>query len=230
MIPLRDDNPVFSTPYVTYALIGACCLVFLLQMNLAPQASQELLYAFGVTPAVLFQYVSLPPAVQIVPPVATIFTSMFLHGGVMHLLGNMLYLWIFADNIEDELGPGRFIAFYLVCGVAAALAQSLLDPRSQIPMIGASGAISGVLGAYLVLHPRAHVETVVPPFVLHVMRLPAVVVLGLWFVMQLYSSMSASPGAPGVAFAAHVGGFVAGLALILPFRLRRRPVRLRRRR
>ncbi len=188
MIPLRDDNPVTNTPIVTYGLVVSCALVFGYQLTLDPNASQAFVYSLGVIPAVLFDQVSLQPSLVLVPPVATIFTSMFLHGGIMHLLGNLLYLWIFADNVEDELGSGRFVAFYLVCGVAAALAQSLLEPRSQVPMIGASGAISGVLGAYLVMHPHARVTGVVPPF-LHPVRLPAMVVLGLWFVLQLISSM-----------------------------------------
>jgi len=174
-------------------------------------------YSFGVVPAVLFKYVELGEAIATVPAFATIITSMFLHGGIMHLLGNLLYIWIFADNVEDELGPRRFIIFYLVCGVAAALSQALVEPRSQVPMIGASGAVSGVLGAYLVMHPRATVEGVIPPF-LHLIGLPAVVVLGLWFALQLISSMSAKPGEPGIAFIAHIGGFVAGSLLILLFR------------
>lgn len=219
MIPLRDDNPVANTPYITYGLIVSCVLVYGYQLTLDQRGSQVFIYAFGVVPAVLFDYVELGESVAAIPAVATIFTSMFLHGGIMHLLGNMLYMWIFADNVEDELGPRRFVIFYLVCGVAAALAQALFEPRSQVPMIGASGAVSGVLGAYLIMHPRARVEGVIPPF-LHLIRLPAVVVLGLWFVLQLVSSMSAKPGEPGIAFAAHLGGFVAGAALILVFRPR----------
>ncbi len=219
MIPLRDDNPVYATPYVTYALIGACGLVFLYQLSLGPQAGQTFIYALGVTPAVLFDHARLPSSIELVPPAATIFTSMFLHGGIMHLLGNLLYLWIFADNVEDELGAPRFVVFYLACGVAAAFAQSMMEPQSAIPMIGASGAISGVLGAYLILYPRAHVLVAIPLiFYLHIARFPAMAVLGLWFAVQILSSMSAPPGTPGVAFAAHAGGFVAGLVLIFPFR------------
>ena len=218
MIPLRDDNPVSRTPYVTYGLVVSCAVVFAVQITMNQQASREFVLALGVIPSVLFGYESLPPSIALVPPAATIITSMFLHGGIMHLLGNLLYLWIFADNVEDELGPLRFVVFYVVCGIAAALAQSMLEPRSQVPMIGASGALSGVLGAYLVMYPRAHVIGIVPPF-FHPLRLPAMVVLGLWFALQLFSSMSAKPGEPGIAFAAHLGGFVAGAALILPFRM-----------
>lgn len=219
MIPLRDDNPVARVPLVTYALIAGCALVFGYQLVLDPRDSQIFVYSLGVVPSVLFGHESLPASIALVPPAATILTSMFLHGGIMHLLGNLLYLWIFADNVEDDLGPGRFVVFYTVCGIAAALAQALVEPRSDVPMIGASGAISGVLGAYLVMYPRAHVIGIVPPF-FHPIRLPAMVVLGLWFVLQLFSSMSAKPGEPGIAFAAHLGGFVAGVALIVPFRLR----------
>lgn len=220
MIPLRDDNPVSSTPYVSYGLIVACALVFAYQLTLSPQASQAFVYAFGVTPALLFDFAQLPASVAQVPAGATLITSMFLHGGILHLLGNLLYMWIFADNVEDRLGPGRFIVFYLLCGLAAALAQSLLEPRSEIPMIGASGAISGVLGAYLVLFPRARVLVAIPlVFILHIARLPAMAVLGLWFAVQLFSSFNSPAGEPGVAFAAHAGGFVAGLVLIFLFRL-----------
>lgn len=218
MIPLNDDNPVSRIPFITYGLVTSCALVFFYQLMLPARESQDFIYGLGVIPAVLFDLVALPPSLELVPPVMTIFTSMFLHGGISHLLGNLLYLWIFADNIEDELGPVRFILFYLACGIAAALAQSLLEPRSQVPMIGASGAISGVLGAYLVLHPRARVTGVIPPFFFHPLSLPAIVVLGLWFIIQLFSSLSANPGEPGIAFAAHLGGFIAGVVLIFPFR------------
>jgi membrane associated rhomboid family serine protease len=143
---------------------------------------------------------------------------MFLHGGLLHLAGNMLYLWIFADNIEDRMGHSRFVLFYALCGLAAAMAQGLLDLDSAIPMIGASGAVSGVLGAYVVLFPRARVLVALPVFVvLYTLRLPAIWVLGLWFVGQLLSSIAMSPEEGGVAFQAHVGGFVAGLLLVYPF-------------
>ncbi|CAN5208353.1 rhomboid family intramembrane serine protease [soil metagenome] len=212
MIPLRDDNPSTITPYMSYAVLALCVLVFLWQLSVAdPRAA---VYAFGVTPAVLIGPLELPAGIAVVPPVATIFTSMFLHGGLMHLAGNMLYLWIFADNIEDTMGHARFVAFYLLCGVAAVLAQALPEPSSQVPMIGASGAISGVLGAYLLLFPQAHVLVGVPlGFFLHTMRMPAVLVLGLWFALQLVSS-AGDTGEAGVAFRAHIGGFIAGMVLI----------------
>jgi membrane associated rhomboid family serine protease len=221
LIPLRDDNPTRSTPVVSYGIIGACVLVYLWQATLGPSAGQAAVYALGLVPAVLLQGASLPPEIALIPPTATVFTSMFLHGGWLHLIGNMLYLWIFADNIEDSMGHGRFIVFYLLCGIAAALAQALPAPGSEIPMVGASGAISGVLGAYLILHPRAHVLVLVPlGFFSQITRLPAVLVLGLWFLLQLISEIGAPLGA-GVAFRAHIGGFIAGMALIPFFKYRR---------
>jgi membrane associated rhomboid family serine protease len=221
VIPLRDDNPTRSTPVVSYGIIGACVLVYLWQATLGPRAGQAAVYALGLVPAVLLQGASLPPEIALIPPTATVFTSMFLHGGWLHLIGNMLYLWIFADNIEDSMGHGRFIVFYLLCGIAAALAQALPAPGSEIPMVGASGAISGVLGAYLILHPRAHVLVLVPlGFFSQITRLPAVLVLGLWFLLQLISEIGAPLGA-GVAFRAHIGGFMAGMALIPFFKYRR---------
>ena len=220
LIPLQDDNPTHITPVVSYAIIAACVLVFLWQISLGAN-QQAAVYSLGLIPAVLLQGASLPPELTIVPPLATVFTSMFLHGGWLHLIGNMLYLWIFADNIEDAMGHGRFVVFYLLCGIAAALAQALPAPGSGIPMIGASGAISGVLGAYLLLHPRAHVMVLIPlGFFSQVTRLPALLVLALWFGLQLISELGASEGA-GVAFRAHIGGFVAGMALIPFFKYRR---------
>ena len=227
MIPLRDDNPVRSRPVVTIALIVLCSLVFLWQISLSPYGQQQAAYLFGLIPAVLFGNAELQG--QWIPAGATLVTSMFLHGGWLHLLGNMLYLWIFGDNIEDRLGRGRFIAFYLLCGVVAALGQGLADPRSEVPMIGASGAISGVLGAYIVLYPRAKILVLVPLVIfITTLRVPALVVLGIWFAGQLLSSLAAESGAGGgVAFAAHVGGFVAGLAMIRLFARERRQPRSR---
>ena len=225
MIPLRDDNPSATTPVVTWVLIGACVLAFLWQLSLGSRDGQVAVYALGVIPAVLFEGVRLPPEIVMVPPAATVLTSMFLHGGWMHLIGNMLYLWIFGDNVEDVMGHERFVVFYLLCGVAAVLAQSLPDTRSQVPMIGASGAISGVLGAYVLLYPHARVLVLIPlGFFTQILHLRAGIVLGLWFAMQLFSSLTTPPGGAGVAFGAHIGGFIAGLALIPLFK--RRNVRL----
>ena len=225
MIPLRDDNPSSIVPFVTYALIVICVIAFLWQVGLGQREGQLAVYALGVIPAVLFGHADLPPEISMVPPLVTVFTSMFLHGGWMHLIGNMLFLWIFGDNVEDSMGHVRYPIFYLLCGIAAVLAQALPDTSSQIPMIGASGAISGVLGAYLLLFPHARVLVMVPlGFIMHMVQLPAGIVLGLWVVIQLVSSALAPPGSAGVAFAAHVGGFVAGMALIPLFK--RRGVRL----
>ena len=225
MIPLRDDNPTTLPPIVTIGVIGLCVLVFLWQQTLSPEAGVEAVYAYGVVPTVLFGNDSLPPEIARIPAELTILTSMFMHGGWMHIIGNMLYLWIFGNNIEDVLGHVRFVLFYLLCGTAAALAQSLADTHSEIPMIGASGAIAGVLGAYLVLFPRAHVLVLVPlGFFTQVMRLPALFVLGFWFVLQLFQGGLMAPGKEGgVAYLAHVGGFVAGIILIFLLGGRRPP-------
>ena len=226
MIPLRDENPSGTPPIVTIAFIVACVLVFLWQLSFGPQGGQRIVYALGVVPAVLLGQGQLPPELSLVSPWMTIFTSMFMHGGWMHLIGNMLYLWIFGDNVEDSMGHGRFVVFYLLCGIAAVFAQALPEPGSTVPMIGASGAISGVLGAYLLMYPHARVLVVIPfGFYFHPMRIPAGLVLVLWFGLQLLSNVMAQPGQGGVAFRAHIGGFVAGMILIPLFKQRR--VRLR---
>ena len=222
MIPLRDDNPVRGIPVVTILTILACMAVYLWQVSLPAQSKQIAINLLGFIPALLFGNASLEGEPW-VSPAGSVFTAMFLHGGFFHLAGNMLYLWIFGDNVEDRMGRGRFVAFYLICGAIAALTQALPDTRSTVPMIGASGAVSGVLGAYVVLYPRANV-LVALPFLLA--RVPALIVLGLWFVGQLVSSMVAEPGAGGVAFMAHVGGFIGGAVLIRWFLRdrRKRPV------
>ncbi|PZN31761.1 MAG: rhomboid family intramembrane serine protease [Proteobacteria bacterium] len=222
MIPLRDDNPSSITPLVTIAFIVLCVLVFLWQASLGPERGQMAIYALGVIPAVLLGHGELPPELAAVPPAATMFTSMFMHGGWMHLLGNMLYLWIFGDNVEDSMGHARFLVFYLLCGLAAVFAQALPEPDSTIPMVGASGAISGVLGAYLLLYPHARVLVAIPlGFVLHTARLPAGLVLALWFGLQLLSNLMTPAGQGGVAFRAHIGGFIAGMLLVPLFKQRR---------
>jgi membrane associated rhomboid family serine protease len=216
MIPLHDDNPTTIPPVVTIAIIVLCSLAFLWQQSLSPEAGRIAVYAYGVVPTVLFGNRSLPPEIARIPPELSIVTSMFMHGGWMHIIGNMLYLWIFGNNIEDRLGHVRFVLFYLLCGAAAALAQSLANTHSEVPMIGASGAIAGVLGAYIVLFPRAHVLVLVPlGFFTQLMRLPALLVLGFWFVLQLFQGGLMAPGEEGgVAYLAHIGGFVAGIVLI----------------
>ncbi len=214
-LPIRDDNPHTITPYVNYGLIIACALAFLWQLSLGEENGQQAVMALGLIPGRLFGTVATDGGLA---PVLTIFTSMFLHGGWMHFLGNMGYLWIFGDNIEASLGHKRYLVFYLLCGVAAAMAQSLSVPASDVPMIGASGAIAGVLGSYLVLHPRSNIKVFVFMIIITVINVPAFIVLGLWFGGQLLSSAAADPGAPGVAFLAHIGGFVAGVVLVFFFK------------
>ncbi len=222
MIPLSDDNPSSIVPAVSWAVMALCIVVFLWQVSLGGRGGQEAVYALGVIPAVLLQDARLPPEIALVPPLATVFTSMFMHGGWLHLIGNMLYLWIFADNVEDSMGHVRFVIFYLLCGIAAVFAQALPDTGSTIPMIGASGAISGVLGAYVLLFPHARVLVLIPMgFISQIVRLPAWMVLGLWFALQLLQTLLTPKGAAGIAFGAHIGGFVAGMALVPLFKHRR---------
>ncbi len=222
MIPIHDDNPTSITPLVTVAFMALCVLIFLWQVSHDPHGQEVIVYSLGVIPKVLLGEARLAPEIAWVPPSATVFTSMFLHGSWMHLIGNMLYLWIFGNNVEDAMGHIRFVVFYALCGVAAVFAQALPNPDSVIPMVGASGAISGVLGAYMLLYPHANVMVVVPfGFFLHTMRLPALAVLGVWFAMQLLSSLLADPSRGGVAFGAHIGGFICGLLLIPFFKYKR---------
>ena len=218
MIPLRDDNPVRGIPVVTIGLILLSMAVYLWELSLPPEKAQTAITLLGFMPALLFGHATIEGDVW-VSPGGSIFTAMFLHGDFWHLASNMLYLWIFGDNVEDRVGRLRFAVFYLICGAIAALAQALPDMRSTMPMIGASGAVSGVLGAYVVLYPRANV-LVAAPFML--LRVPAFIVLGLWFVGQLVSSLTTAPGSGGVAFLAHVGGFVGGAILIRWFLRERR--------
>ena len=212
MIPLKDDNPTSSRPIVTYFLIGLCILVFLMQLGSQSYQTGKLFYSYGLIPSVLMGHNQLPMDLYAVPAFVTIFSSMFMHGGFMHLIGNMLYMWIFADNIEDNLGPSKFLIFYLLAGIGAAMTQVLMDTHSQVPMIGASGAIGGVLGAYLINHPKAKVLVLIPfGFFSQLIKIKALYVLGFWFILQFISSGG------GVAYAAHIGGFVSGMILILFF-------------
>jgi membrane associated rhomboid family serine protease len=227
MIPIRDHNPTRRTPYVTIAIILACVLVYLWQLSLSEPAATAAIYRYGFIPAILFDQASLPPELAGVPATATLFTSMFMHGSVMHLAGNLLYLWVFGNNIEDACGHVRFAVFYLLCGLLAALAQALPEPASEVPMIGASGAISGVLGAYLVLFPHARVQVLVPMIIVFFTTVPAGLVLGLWFLFQLLNGAMSPSAGGGIAFWAHVGGFVAGMALIAMFRDRQHLAALR---
>jgi membrane associated rhomboid family serine protease len=210
VIPLRDIIPSRTTPYITITIIALNALAWMFELSLPHDALNEFLTVYGVVPA------SFAPA--------TLITSMFLHGGWSHVLGNMWYLWIFGDNVEDRVGHGRFIVFYLLCGIAAALGQVLVDPGSTLPTIGASGAIAGVMGAYFVLYPHSRVLTLIPWIFLQIVELPAIVLLGFWFVMQLFSAgtiaMTTTSHGGGVAFAAHVVGFVVGMAGVFVFRKR----------
>ena len=217
MIPLKDDNPTASRPIVTYFLIGICVLVFLTQLGSQSYRTGQLFYSYGLIPSVLMGHDQLPMDLYAVPAYLTIFSSMFMHGGFMHLIGNMLYMWIFADNIEDNLGPSKFLIFYLLAGIGAAMAQVLMDTHSEVPMIGASGAIGGVLGAYLINHPNAKVLVLIPfGFFSQLIKIRALYVLGFWFILQFISSGG------GVAYAAHIGGFVSGMILILFFNKKRK--------
>ena len=215
MFPIHDENPIAIIPVVTYAVLVACVGVFLWQITRSPDQQQIIVYALGAIPAVLLGGVELGGDIAMVPDKATVITSMFLHGGWMHLIGNMLFLWVFGNNIEAAMGHLKYAMFYILCGIAAFLAQALPDPVSAIPMIGASGAISGILGAYLCLYPRARVLVAIP-IIFRAIKLPAMVVLIVWFGMQLFSSITAAaePGGGGVAFGAHIGGFVAGMVLV----------------
>jgi len=211
MIPLKDDNPTSGRPIITYFIIGLCVVIFLMQLGTQSYKTGQLFYSYGLIPSVLMGHKQLPMDLYAVPAYVTIFSSMFMHGGFMHLIGNMLYMWIFADNIEDNLGATRFIIFYLLCGIGAAMTQVLMDTHSQVPMVGASGAIGGVLGAYLINHPNARVLVLIPYFILTIVKIRALYVLGFWFILQFISSGG------GVAYAAHIGGFVSGMILILFF-------------
>jgi membrane associated rhomboid family serine protease len=205
-------------------IIALCVLVFFWELSLG-RAAQQAFYAYGAIPAVVLGGKTLPPQVDMIPAWATVLTSMFMHGGWMHIIGNMLYLWIFGNNVEDAMGHKRFIVFYLVCGIIAFLAHGMGNVGSEVPTVGASGAISGVLGAYLLLHPHARVLVLIPlGFFLYTARFPAGLVLVIWFGFQLLSSALTPADQAGVAFGAHIGGFVAGIALIPFFKYRRVPL------
>lgn len=228
MFPLRDDNPRYSFPRVCLALIVVNVAIFLYQFALlvqSPQAAEAFVYALGAVPIEITETLAgRYPLDQSLPG---LLTSIFLHGGWMHLLGNMWFLWVFGDNIEDQLGHGRFLLFYLGCGLAASLAHYAFNPFSDVPAIGASGAISGVMGAYLIRFPHARVHTLVVLFILiTTVELPAALMLAYWFLIQFISgagSIGAEGG--GVAWWAHIGGFVVGAAWMWTQRRRPRPRR-----
>jgi rhomboid family protein len=227
VFPYKDENPTVLTPIVTIGIIGVNVLAWLFVQGAGSgEAVAASVCQLGMIPAELFQTVA--PGTQVplgpgiaclidTPHYATVITSMFMHGGWLHIIGNMWFLWIFGNNIEDAMGHTRFAAFYVLCGIVAAGAQLLTDPHSRVPMVGASGAISGVMGAYILLYPRVRVHTLVTlGFFVTSVALPAYVMLGYWFALQVLLGM-ASHAAGGVAVWAHVGGFVAGIALIKVF-------------
>ncbi len=224
MIPIRDDQPRFSKPYITYALVTLNVVVFLFELSIGAQSHRTLnafIYEFGVVPEhfaeALSGHIPLTNLGLFIP----ILTSMFLHASWLHILGNMWVLWIFGDNIEDYLGHFQYLMFYLVCGFAASITHIFLNFGSDVPSVGASGAIAGVMGAYFLLYPRARVLTLVPFLVFFTVWLPAWVVLGYWFLTQFVSGATtiafSSQTGGGIAFWAHVGGFVAGIVMIKLF-------------
>ena len=217
MIPLRDENPSRHFPFLTITLIALNLVLFVYEISLGG-GLEPFIQNFGVIPSKLME------GGPLVFP--TLFTSLFLHGGWLHLLGNMLYLWIFGDNVEDSMGPFRFLFFYLLCGLIATFTHIYFSPSSRIPTIGASGAISGVLGGYLVLFPRAHILTLVPVFYfIRMIHLPAYFLLTFWILFQLFSGFSSLPGSEasgGVAWFAHIGGFFSGILLVKVFQKRRK--------
>ena len=234
LLPIGDDNQLRrSRPVVVYIIVAINIVVFAFFQQFASDAGGPFTYAYSVVPYEITHNVDLVQPVRVpdgpvVPqfpgpsPIwLTILTSMFMHGGLMHIAGNMLYLWIFGDNIEDNFGHAKFLIFYLVCGIAASFAHILVDPDSVTPSLGASGAIAGVLGAYLIMFPRNRVRALLPLGIIWTtVELPAIVVLGFWIVIQIFSQYTASfkPGEGGVAYMAHIGGFAAGVALCFLFR------------
>jgi membrane associated rhomboid family serine protease len=210
VIPLRDVIPSRTFPFVTIVIIVLNALAWLLELSFEPRELEQFLYSYGMVPAHL--------------QASTLVTSMFLHASWSHILGNMWFLWIFGDNVEDRFGHGRFLVFYLLCGIAAAMGQIVMNPASTLPTIGASGAIAGVMGAYFILYPQSRVLTLIPIFWFEIIEVPAIVLLGFWFLMQLFSAGALAARTTGtgggVAFAAHVAGFLVGMAGVFVFRKR----------
>jgi len=231
MIPIRDRNPSGTFPYVTIGIIIVNILIFLYELSLGSGLG-EFIMKFGVVPLKV-SYYSQVPDLAIINTFFPFISSMFLHGGFVHIIGNMWFLWIFGDNIEDKLGHFKFIAFYFLCGIIASSVHVFFNIESKVPCVGASGAIAGVLGAYMITFPRARVVTIVPLFVfIQVMELPAIVVLGFWFVIQFFNgaaTITASTSGAGVAWWAHIGGFAAGVIILYIIRIffTRKPVRRR---
>lgn len=223
-LPIKDDNPTARKPVLTVALILANVFIFLYTRLYGAEGFEYFIVSYGFIPMRFFEGSDMSQVYGVAlnsPVMLTPFSSMFLHGGWMHLIGNMLVLWIYGNNIEDYFGPVRFIIFYVLAGIAAVALYSVLNMNSEVPLVGASGAIAGVMGGYMVLHPRAEITVLIFFFFIQFVTLPAKVVLGLWFVMQLFMSIAGSAGGGGVAWLAHVGGFVFGyliLKIMLQFR------------
>jgi membrane associated rhomboid family serine protease len=228
LIPIRDENPTRSFPLVTLSLILTNLAIFFYQFTLGSHALELFLAKYALFPSQITTGIAVTP-LAIKPFFLSIFTSMFIHGGIIHIAGNMLYLWIFGNNIEDILGHAKFLLFYLTAGVGGAIAHIISSPYSQIPTIGASGAIAGILGAYLILFPYARVLTIVPIFFfIEIIRVPAVILIGFWFILQLFNgffSLEVAQSAGGIAWFAHIGGFLTGLILIYLIPKRRTPSR-----
>jgi len=230
MLPLRDDQPRYSTPWVNSFLIGLNLVIFFFEFALDPQSLDLLIHQFGVVPSHLAMFLSGSPKYSLVAVVLPFFTSLFLHGSWLHVMGNMLYLYIFGDNVEDYLGHFKYLVFYLLTGVLAMCTQAAVDLHSTVPAVGASGAIAGVLGAYFVLYPRARVLTWFFELIFLFLWVPAWIVLGYWFVLNFLSGTKTAlavhrQNMGGIAFWAHVGGFIAGMAMVRLFgeRSRRYP-------
>ena len=225
LFPLYDENPTKSIPWVTIFLIVANVLIFLYELSL--ESSGQLQQFFQTAALIPYEITHASKTMAGIPNIGvlTFFTSMFIHGGWLHVIGNMWYLWIFGNNIEEALGSAKYVLFYLVCGLGGGIGHILAQPNSQIPTVGASGAIAGVLAGYLILFPTARIVTIIPLFVfIQVVRVPAIVVIGVWFVIQLLSGAGSltSEAAAGTAWFAHVGGFIAGILLILVLPKRKR--------
>ena len=221
-IPIRDDAPTVRKPYLTISLIVVNSLIFFYSISLGARGFQLFTIQFGYIPVEFVSGLELTPQLA-ASAYLTPFASMFMHGGWLHLIGNMLFLWIYGNNIEDYFGPVKFLLFYIVSGLAAIALYTLFGPSSQVPLVGASGAIAGVMGAYIVLHPRARITVLVIFFFIQFVVLPAKVVLGIWFVYQLLMSMIGSATGGGVAWMAHVGGFAFGWAVLKLLTRGRRP-------
>ena len=213
--PFADENPTEKKPIISWLIIFTCSSIFLNQIFDPIYITEQTFLSFGMIPAILFGYSELSGPLKIIPPSLSILTSMFLHGGWMHIIGNMTYLYIFGDNIEERLGKLKFIIFYLVTGIFAALTQAIIDPTSTIPMIGASGAIAGILGGYLVLYPKANIKVLFWFIIfVKVIKIRAFIVLGGWIIIQFISFNGTDLNSGGVAYAAHIGGFISGILLI----------------